>query len=204
MEAMSEVAVGVEIAVDRLHTSVVAAGQVDGVAVIEVLGYLDGSETADAVAGLLAARSKVVTTVIDPRSPAATLMAPLKALKVKLTEPSTHDVAVAHGLFLDELRAGRLRYVQHDALNTAAQHALARKLAGGEALERFQPEVDTSPLTAAELALWGLLRAPRPQPQRLWAAVTGWDGRTEVITAEGARVVDTPFGPQVSYPLGPP
>ena len=66
------------------------------------LEYIAGSDTAYVVANLIAARSSLVAVVIDPRSPAATLLAPLEALDVLVTEPATRDVALAHGLFLDD------------------------------------------------------------------------------------------------------
>jgi hypothetical protein len=154
-------AIGVDIANDRGHTSAVIATAVDGGRALIELHYLDGSDTARAVADLCAARPGLSGTVLDPQSPAATLLAPLKALGVKVTEPTSRDVALAHGLFLDELRAGRLRYVEHEALTTAVQHAMARPLAGAEALERRRVDVDASPMTAAELAVLALVRPAR-------------------------------------------
>jgi hypothetical protein len=153
-------AIGVDIAHDRGHTSAVIATQVDGRALIE-LHYFDGSDNARAVADLCAARPGLVATVVDPQSPAATLLAPLKELGVRVTEPTSRDVALAHGLFLDELKAGRLRYVDHEALTTAVQHAMARPLAGAEALERRRVDVDASPMTAAEVAVWALVQPAR-------------------------------------------
>lgn len=155
-------AYGVEVSTDRAHTSVVAATELEACTMVELVAYLDDSATAEAVAGLVG--TSPIAVVVDPRSPAATLIAPLQALGVKVTEPSTHDLAVAHGVFLDALKAQQLRVVSHPALDTAAQHALTRPLAGGEALERRRPEQDTSPLTASELAVWGLLRHPKPEP----------------------------------------
>jgi hypothetical protein len=161
-------AYGIEISQDRAHTSIAAATDLEGCTVVELAAYLEGSDTAEQVAQLVG--DKPIAVVIDPRSPAATLIAPLQALGIKVTEPSTSDLAVAHGLFLDALKAQRLRVVPHPALDTAAQHALARPLAGGEALDRRRPEQDTSPLTAAELAVWGLHR--RPPRTGLFLAVT--------------------------------
>jgi hypothetical protein len=149
-------AYGVEISSARSHTSIAAATTHEAATVVELVAYLDGSDTAAAVATIVG--TAPVAVVIDPRSPAATLIAPLQALGVIVTEPSTHDLAVAHGVFLDELKAGRLKVVPHPVLDLAAQHALARPLAGGEALDRRRPEQDTGPLTAAEIAVWALLR----------------------------------------------
>ena len=103
------------------------------------------------------AERRTLEVVVDPRSPAATLIAPLASVGVTVVEPSSHDVAVAHGQLVDELRAGRLRYAGHPALDAAAQHALTRPLAGGEAVERRRVDVDASPFIAAELAVWGLV-----------------------------------------------
>lgn len=164
---MKDIVLGVEISTDRLHTSVAAAGRLDDdVVAFELVGYFDGTDTAAMVAALATERSASV--VIDPRSPAATLLEPLQSLNTwgrKLLEPTAHDVAVAHGRFVDELRVGRLKYRAHWALDAAVQHADTRPLAGAEAIERRRSDVDISPLTASELAVWGLLVADRP---RFW------------------------------------
>jgi hypothetical protein len=153
-------ALGVDIAHDRSHTSAVFAFQLDDGLVLVDLEYIDGSDTAHVIANIARQRPNLVATVLDPQSPATTLLEPLRALNVTVTEPTSRDVALAHGLTLDELRAGRLRYVEHEALTAAAQHAVARPLAGAQALERRRVEVDASPLTACELAVWALLRPP--------------------------------------------
>jgi hypothetical protein len=75
------------------------------------------------------------------------------------------DVSAAHGCFLDELREGRLAIEKHPQLDTAAKYAMSRQLAGGEALERRKPIVDTCPVLAAELAVWGVLHAVRSVPR---------------------------------------
>ncbi len=101
--------------------------------------------------------------IVDPRSPGATLIGPLKRAGLKVVQPTPTEVAIAHGVWIDELRAGRLRYHQHPALDAAMQFADVRSLAGAEAVARRRAEVDTSPLVAAQLALWGLLNPP-PMP----------------------------------------
>jgi hypothetical protein len=158
---------GVEIAVDRSHTAVVHAGRGrDGRVVVELRAYFDGTNVAAAIADMIKQRPRAITaTLLDPRSPAATLLEPLQALRVDVTEASTHVVSAAHGCFLDELRAGRLAIEKHPALDTAAKYAMTRPLAGSEALERRKPQVDTSPIVAAELAVWGRLHISRPIPK---------------------------------------
>ena len=157
---MEDQRMGVEISVDRRHTSIVTAGRSDGLLVFELIAYLNGSDTAENVAAMAAARD-VKQVTVDPRSPGATLIAPLRALGLKVLEPKATDMAVAHGRFVDELRAGRLKYVAHPALDAAVQFADSRPLAGAEAIERRKVEADAGPLAAAELAVWTILDGPR-------------------------------------------
>jgi hypothetical protein len=57
---MDECALGVEIAEDRSHTSIVAAGLVEGdVLLVELVAYLDGPDGAGAVLDLRAERKVV-------------------------------------------------------------------------------------------------------------------------------------------------
>lgn len=156
---MDDPKIGVEISVDRMHTSVVAAGRVPAGVVFELIAYLDGSDTAAEVVALCSARD-IRQIVVDPRSPASTLIAPLKAARLTVTEPKAVDMAVAHGRFIDELRAGRLKYLPHPALDAAVQYAGSRPLAGAEAIERRRVEADAGPLAAAELAVWAVLDGP--------------------------------------------
>jgi hypothetical protein len=163
----TEGCLGVEIAVDRSHTSVVHAGRGrDGRIVIEMRAYFDGTNVAAAIADMTGQRPRtIMATLLDPRSASATLLEPLAALRVQVTEASPHIVAAAHGCFLDELRAGRLAIEKEPALDAAAKYAMTRPLAGSEALERRKPQVDTSPIVAAELACWGALHIPRAVPK---------------------------------------
>lgn len=175
---MQTKALGVAISLDRTHTSIAAAGVLDGVQVFTLIEYLPGSDTADRIAAIATEREESAghgeslwrtptPVIIDPRSPAATLIAPLEARNLTITEMSARDLAVAHGQFLDELRAGRLKLLEaHPALDAAVQHAGVRPLAGADALERRRVDADASPLEAVELAVWRLLNAP---PDRSFA-----------------------------------
>lgn len=158
---MEDQRIAVEVAVTRRHTSIVAAGRTEGGVVFELIGYLDGPDCAAEVAAMAAVR-QVRQVAVDPRSPAATLIAPLRALGLDVLEPKATDMAVAHGRFVDELRGGRLKYLPHPALDAAVQFAGARPLAGAEAVDRRTPEADAGPLAAAELAVWAVLDAPQP------------------------------------------
>ena len=77
---------------------------------------------------------------------------------VRVTELSTHDLAVAHGQFLDTLAAGRLKHGGQPELTAAVRHGTQRPLSGADAWQRRGTAVDVSPLAAATLAVWALLR----------------------------------------------
>ena len=71
--------------------------------------------------------------------------------------PSSHDTAVAHGVFRDELAAGRLRHAGEPELTAAVRAGVERPLGGAAAWQRRGESVDGSPLRAATLAAWGIV-----------------------------------------------
>jgi hypothetical protein len=147
---------GIEIAEDRQHTSVVAAGRIDGdLILVEPVHYIDGT---DPVAEILALQKErtVRGIAIDPRSPGATLVKLLRNAGVMFTQMTSHDVSVAHGRFIDLLAAGSLKVARDDRLTAAVKHGQDRRLGGASAWERRGAVVDVSPANAAEFALWSL------------------------------------------------
>jgi hypothetical protein len=158
---VGEVALALEIAEDRSHTSIVAAGMLPGdLVLLELAAYLDGTDPVGAVLALRTER-KVVVVAVDPHSPGATSIGPLEDAGVKVTTLTSSDLAVAHGTFLDLLAAGRIRHQGQPQLTAAARHLNQRRLGGASAPERRGALADVSPAVAAELATWGLLCAPR-------------------------------------------
>lgn len=158
MDHTTKAAVAVEIAEDRSHTAIVAAGRLNGDTVgIEVLRHLDG--TVGAVAELLVIRDEitVAAVVIDNHGPAANLLAPLRDHGVKVTEASTGDRAAAHGDFLDRAHdiPPRVRFVEHPALTAAVGAGDQRRLGGAFGWDRRQRGAEI--VVAAELAVWGLI-----------------------------------------------
>lgn len=162
--SVKSAAFGVDVSWDRQHTSMVAAVAQGEVTVVIVAAYLERVPVAEIVAFLKAQEEKKAI-VLDPLSMAAFLIEPLKKAHLRLSEPGSHDVAVAHGLFADGIGNGSIKYVANPALEAAVKDALARPLAGAQALDRKKPDVDVSPFVAAELATWGLLRGQKPLPQ---------------------------------------
>jgi hypothetical protein len=77
---------------------------------------------------------------------AATLIKPLALVGIPVTELSTSDLVVAHGNFIDTLNAGRLRFVPHPALDTAARLGVQCPLGGASTWDRGMATVDIGPL----------------------------------------------------------
>lgn len=161
--APGEVAFGAEISQDRQLCSIVAAWREPGGRVVAELRMPQVHPSLAAGRMVqLKARYRPLAVVIDPKSQAVTLIKPLKDAGIVALEPSARDVAVAHGEFLDMIVAGDLAHLGQKEMTDAVRAAMARPLAGAQALER-KVAVDQSPLVAAELAVWALLHGP-PQP----------------------------------------
>lgn len=162
MDKASAVMLGVEVAEDRGHTSICAAGRLeDDLVLIELAAYLEGTAGAVERVVELHGRWKALGVVIDPMGGATTLRRPLRAVPgVLVVEPAAADVKVAHGEFVDLFRARRIKHAGQAELSTAIQHLSERTLGGQPVFERRGAPVDVAPAVAAELAVWGLLSAP--------------------------------------------
>ena len=88
---VAEVALALEIAEDRQHTSVVAAGRLEGdLVLLELAAYLEGTDPVPAVLELRGEWT-VLAVVVDPHSHAATCIRPLEAAGVEVTTPASSD-----------------------------------------------------------------------------------------------------------------
>jgi hypothetical protein len=158
---VADAAFALEISEDRRHTSIVAAGHLDEhLVLLELAAYLEGTDPAAAVAELHR-QPKPAAIVIDAHSNAATLLKPLEDAGFKITRPTSVDLVVAHGRLLDLLAAGRIRHRGQAELTAGMRHLEQRRLGGATAPERRGALVDVAPAVAAELAVWGLLSAPK-------------------------------------------
>jgi hypothetical protein len=101
----------------RAHTRVVGAGYVNtGIVLIDLLAYFTGrsataagQDTGGAVSGYRPALAgRHPDQAIDRR-------------RSYVTQPSTTDLVITHGTFLDELTAGRLRHVGQPELDAAVR-----------------------------------------------------------------------------------
>ncbi len=162
IKRMTDVVLGVEISDDRSHTSVVGAGLVDGLTVIELVAYLAGVNDAVTTVTNLFTERGVRAVAIDPHSQAATLLEPLMTGGINVVKLTASDVVVAHGDFLDALAAGRIRHTGQPELDAAVRYGTQRPLGGAATWSRRGTQVDVSPLTAATFACWALHHAPAP------------------------------------------
>jgi hypothetical protein len=158
---VADAALAVEISEDRQHTSVVAAGHLDGdLILLELAAYLSGTDPA-AVVAELGRHPRPLAIVIDAHSNAATLLQPLETAGFRVTRPTSVDLVVAHGRLLDLLAEGRIRHRGQAELTSAMRYLEARRLGGSVAPERRGALVDVSPAVAAELSAWALLSVPK-------------------------------------------
>ena len=163
-----EVAFACEISERRDRAAVVAAGrEQDGSRLVVDLAWYDHPRGAVLRLSDLCLRHDPVCVVIDPRSQAATLLAPLAEAGVFVTQPATSDVVVAHGEFLDLVNDHGLVHLEQAPLTAAVRAGQQRALAGAQAWERRLP-VDQAPLVAATLACWGFRRWEELSQPGVW------------------------------------
>jgi len=148
------VTAGVEVAAGREKTWVALAGADGRLAVVDLQPPLAGTIVTPQLVAMWE-RLGLEWFALDPSSPSSTLVAPLTQESMPVKLATAADVATAHGGFIDMLNCGRLRVRGDQALDEAVRAAEARRLAGGEAVQRYAG-TDMAPLLAAELAVWAL------------------------------------------------
>jgi hypothetical protein len=153
-----EIAFACEISERRDRAAVVAAGrEKDGPRLVVDLVWYDHPRSVVARLVKLEIDHDPVCLVIDPRSQAGTLLAPLAESGVVVVQPGPADVVIAHGEFLDLVGDQQLVHLDQAPLTAAVRAAQQRPLAGAQAWER-RLVVDQAPLVAATLACWGFRR----------------------------------------------
>lgn len=165
-------AVAVEVSSDRQHTAIAMASQLEGDerVMLQLVGFLDGSTAG--VEEVLRLRKErpdpLVAVVVDPMSPAATLVWPLQDADVsELVEPVARDAAVAGGYFMDCFAAKKLWFPDpHPALTAAIREVDLKSLAGAQTLDRRNPVV--APAVAAMWALWAVMTIEPDSGPQAW------------------------------------
>lgn len=137
---------GVEVSPDRAWTAIGVFG--DGV--VELVKYLPGTS------GVVAEVQRVTSehggaVALEARSPAAALVAELKAAGVRVAELSTAEVTAGCGSLYDAVADSRLRVRSSPALDMAVEHAARQPVGDAWRFGRKGP-IDISPLLAVAVA----------------------------------------------------
>jgi hypothetical protein len=153
-----EVAFGVAISEDRKVASVAAAGRssASGKVLVDLSPYYGPPRGVVAALAALYVKHDPVAVVVNAKAQSGTLIEPLKNAGIIAVQPSSEDVAVAHGQFLDLVNDGGLEHLDQPPLTAAVRSAQQRPLAGAQAWDP-KVAVDQGPLVAATLAVWAFL-----------------------------------------------
>jgi hypothetical protein len=143
---------------ERSHTAIGMAGPFMGGTHVEVVEHQPGVGWVLDRAEQLHKGHSPRAWVIDPMSPAASLIPALEErLGIEVVQTKARDVAAACAQFYDAVTDQSLSHIDQAPLATALAGAQKRPLAGdGWAWARRNPGVDISPLMAVTLAKWGL------------------------------------------------
>lgn len=161
------VAFAVDVTPERSFASVAAAGQRgDSLHQVEIVAHQPG--TAWVVPWLVerVERWRPVAVVVDPGSPAGSLIAELTEAGLDVVEPTSREVGQACGQFHEAVTDSRTVRHRADPLLATALGGAKQRTIGDEAWAwaRKGVTVDISPLVAATLALWGYTTQAAPMP----------------------------------------
>jgi hypothetical protein len=174
-EIVGPMAFALDVAPDREYAAIAVAGRrADGLLHVEITGrsvldHRPGTDWVMARAAELVKVWKPVAFVVDPSSPAGSLITKLEDAGVTVTSTSAREHAQACGQIYDAVVkprdapddwVSRLRHLDQAPLSAALAGAEKRTLGDAWAWARRGVSVDISPLVAATLALWGFETAP--------------------------------------------
>lgn len=149
----------IEVTPDRDRYSISTAGMHGDRLGVEC-GVNDTYDEDKALAQIVAVHAKAKGIVIDPRSPAKTLIRPLKELHgIEVVEVSSSDFMAACESLYDHHRGDLAHSDQDPALDAAAAKARKKQTQAGWYFDRTG---DMTPLSSAALARWGHLEIEEP------------------------------------------
>lgn len=125
----------------------------DGRAHVEVVEHRAGTRWVPDRMAELVARWNPSAVVLDPTSPAGSLLPRLEDAGVTVTQITAREHAQACGAFYDAVMDDSLRHLDQVPLNAAVAGARKRPLGDAWAWSRKASSVDISPLVAVTLAL---------------------------------------------------
>lgn len=156
------IAIAIDTNPERSATSIAIAGRrLDGLSHVELIEYRPGVGWAAERIRELKERWNPVAIVIDPTSPAASLIPDLERVTasgrttLEIIKPNVREAAQAAGDFYTAvMETDMLRHTGQVQLTTAVAAAQKRPLGDAWAWARSSPSADISPLVAATLAHW--------------------------------------------------
>lgn len=160
--AVDPVTFALEVDDDREWSCVSVGGRrADGLWHGAVVDYRRGTEWVVDRCAELWRKWSPAAFVVDPSSPAGSLIPLLEARGVVVTKVTTRETAQACGHFYDLIRAGSFRHRDEAALNIAVRAAVRRAVGDLWRFDR-RSSTDISPLLSVVLALWVASREREP------------------------------------------
>lgn len=151
--ALDPVSFGVEMNDERSWGCVSAAGRrADGLLHGAVVDYRRGTEWLVDRVVELRDKWRPLAIVVDPASPAGSLIPVLEARGVQVTKPTRRDVAQTCGALHDLVSQGQFRHRDEASLNLSIRAARRRTMGDAWLFER-RGSSDCTPLLALTLAL---------------------------------------------------
>jgi phage terminase large subunit-like protein len=133
---------------------------------VEIVEHRAGSDWVPERLATLVRRWAPLPVVIDPGGPAGGLLIDLEAASVPTVTVSAREYAQACGMFFDAVSGVQIAHLDQPVLSGAVSSARKRVLGDAWAWAR-KTGGDISPLVAATLAHWGLVKAGQGSPQVL-------------------------------------
>jgi hypothetical protein len=144
-----------------------AQTRADGKVHIELIK--SGPGTAWVIPDLVTLRDRLdpCAVVIDPGSPAGSLVAEAEAAGLDVTPMSARDVAAAFGMIYDAANTATEQepsvvHIGQPEVAAAVAGAGKRPVGDGHAWDRRNANTDITPIDSLTQALWGLRQAPAP------------------------------------------
>ncbi|HET6914873.1 MAG TPA: hypothetical protein VFH56_02170 [Acidimicrobiales bacterium] len=146
---------GLSVSVDRTTATIGACGaREDQILHLEAVANRRGTDWIVPDLAEITARNGG-SVVIDPSSPAGSLIDDMQAAGVKVWTVTARDYAQACGWLFDAVQNKEVRHLGQPELDEAVTGAQLRTLAGGFAWDLRKPLSDITPLVAVTLACWG-------------------------------------------------
>lgn len=175
-EIVGAVTLAVDINPDRSQAALAAAGlRPDGMPHVEVVPprAKDDDRPIDGIEWLAARtidvynRQKAAAVVVDPGSPAGSLIPKLEAAGLKVVPISAREYAQACGAMYDLVVSADVRHINQAQLNAAVGGASKRNIGDAWGWSRKHPSVSIAPLVAVTLAVW-FAREPYDPMSNIW------------------------------------